>query len=141
LCAAIVAPLALGACADMGARFSAPAFDRVGPACRDASFPIYFEDGSDQLTEEARAVISSYGFRLRTCHVRASEVAGLELAAAPAGQGGADLVQRRGEAVGRALVEAGLPAPNVEVIAVERGGSPVRPPLRRRAEVILRVGA
>lgn len=144
IAACVAAPLLLAACANgglLGAR--TPVLDRGEQPCKDTSFPIYFDKGSDQLSADAHALIQTIGGRVKTCKVRSAEVVGLADAGGATDRGNADLARRRADSVARALAEAGLPIPAKEVTSAGASGA-VTPggkaePLRRRTEVILHV--
>ncbi len=110
------------------------------PACTDLVFPIYFAQGSDQLTSTAGQVIGSEAALVRGCRIGYVNVLGLTDAAGGAAQN-LDLSRRRAATVAKALASAGLPAPKFEVNgAGETGaltdkGRPV--PLRRKTEVVI----
>ena len=144
IAACVLAPVALSACAGgglMGHR--TPVFDRAEQPCKDTSFPIYFDKGSDQLTAEARALVQTIGGRVKGCTVRSAEVVGLADAGGGADRGNADLSRRRADSVARALSDSGLPIPVKEASAGTSGATTpggAAEPLRRRTEVILHVG-
>ena len=133
--AAAMAMLAAG-CADMGAKPS-PALAR---RCSDTRFPIYFQPGSDQLTQPGRDVIALQARRMGPCKVTAVDVVGLADADAPAGDS-LGLSQRRAAQVAQALAAAGLPAPAFDIQALGSEGAVTaagrKAPLHRRAEVVL----
>ena len=110
------------------------------PACTDVVFPIYFAEGSDQLTPIANQVIGSEAGEVRGCRIGYVSVLGLTDAAGGAAHN-LDLSRRRAATVARALASAGLPSPKFEVNgAGETGaltdkGRPV--PLRRKTEVVI----
>ena len=110
------------------------------PACTDVVFPIYFAEGSDQLTPTAGQVIGSEAALVRGCRIGYVSVLGLTDAAGGAAHN-LDLSRRRAATVAQALASAGLPAPKFEVNgAGETGaltdkGRPV--PLRRKTEVVI----
>ncbi len=110
------------------------------PACTDVVFPIYFAEGSDQLTSTADQVIGSEAAQVKGCRIGYVSVLGLTDAAGGAAHN-LDLSRRRASTVARALASAGLPAPKFEVNgAGETGaltdkGRPV--PLRRKTEVVI----
>ena len=110
------------------------------PSCTDVVFPIYFAEGSDQLTPTAGQVIGSEAAQVRGCRIGYVSVLGLTDAAGGAAHN-LDLSRRRATTVAKALADAGLPAPKFEVNgAGETGaltdkGRPV--PLRRKTEVII----
>ncbi len=110
------------------------------PTCTDTVFPIYFAQGSDQLTPTAGQVIGSQAALVRGCRIGYVSVLGLTDANGTAADN-LDLSRRRATTVAKALVAAGLPAPKFEVNgvgengAVSDSGRPV--PLRRKTEVVI----
>lgn len=114
-----------------------------GPAkCADQTVQIYFEPESAELTREGRAVITEAAQAARGCAVEAVEVLGLaDAAGAP--RANLELSERRAHAVTAALAEAGLPAAEFRLAAAGQAGAVTADgraaPLRRRAEVVLRL--
>ncbi len=110
------------------------------PSCTDVVFPIYFAQGSDQLTPTAGQVIGSEAALVQGCRIGYVSVLGLTDAAGGSAQN-LDLSRRRAVTVAKALATAGLPAPKFEVNgagetgAISEHGRPV--PLRRKTEVII----
>ena len=110
------------------------------PACADVVFPIYFAEGSDQLTPGADQVIGSEAATVHGCRIGYVSVLGLTDAIGPASQN-LDLSKRRAATVAKALAASGLPAPKFEVNgvgetgAISEAGKPV--PLRRKTEVVI----
>ena len=110
------------------------------PACTDVVFPIYFAQGSDQLTPTAGQVIGSQAAEVRGCRIGYVSVLGLTDAAGGTAKN-LDLSKRRATTVAKALAAAGLPAPKFEVNgagesgALSDSGRPV--PLRRKTEVVI----
>ena len=143
--ALLAVPALLGGCAG-GFRLGGPPPLKVTEnACHDTNFPIYFDRGSDQLTAEARALISAVGGQMKSCKVASAEVVGLTGAGGPSEQASLELSKRRADVVGRALAQAALPVPKIDLLAEGASGA-VTPrgkpePLRRRTEVILRVSS
>jgi len=84
-------------------------------ACADFSFPVYFEQHSDQLSAGALQVISASVARATSCPVAGLAISGL----------GDDtgLASRRAAAVAKALAADGLasPAPVVQASAPNHG--------------------
>lgn len=123
---------ALGACAHLpGTR---------AEICPPATFQVYFEADSSELTNEGLAVISAAAANARSCRIEGVRVVGL---ADAAGSPQANLVlsQARASAVSRALAANGLPAARFDEAAVGQAGA-VTPdgaarPLRRRVDVTL----
>jgi len=136
LAGALLASLVAG-CASAPLR---PMASAPRPACTDQVFPIYFAEGSDQLTPVAAQVIGDQARLVRGCRIGYVSVLGLTDAGGGAAQN-LDLSKRRASTVARALAAAGLPAPKFEVNGVgENGavselGKPV--PLRRKTEVVI----
>ena len=118
----------------------APAPVASRPACTDVVFPIYFAEGSDQLTPTGGEVISSEATLVHGCLIGYVSVLGLTDAAGGAAHN-LNLSKRRADTVAKALAAAGLPAPKFEVSgagetgAVSDSGRPV--PLRRKTEVVI----
>ena len=133
---------ALGGCTQIGAPPAPPPALASAPAgrCGDLDFPVYFTDGSDQLTPPAQAVLRSAAGRVRGCRIRSGEIVGLASAGGPAA--GADaLSQRRAVRVAEALASAGVPGPALtlkaggETGATSPGGDLA--PMRHAAQVFL----
>lgn len=144
-----LAALAAGACAAAatascqsqgGARPPLVASTR----CADVSFPVYFEEGSDQLTAAARQVIAARSRQAQGCRIMSAEVLGLaDAPGAPAAN--LQLSQRRASVVAQALAAAGLPAPTFDIRAAGDATALTpngrRRPLNRKAEVRLHAAA
>jgi outer membrane protein OmpA-like peptidoglycan-associated protein len=111
------------------------------PFCGDFSFPIYFETGSDRLTDAARLEVVYAAERVRGCHIDQVEVVGLSDAAGRAVRNLA-LSKARAAAVAAAFADQGFPSPRFRVEALGGAGalSPDGDPevLRRRADVVVR---
>lgn len=145
----LAAVLALGgaltACASSGGAPPAPTAVQAVVAtspCTDMTFPIYFEKGSAELTQPARALLGETASGARRCTV--SEVLVLGLADADGAENrNLELSRRRAERVASALAAEGLPAPSFDLEAAGEAGALTpggRPePLRRRAEVVIRL--
>lgn len=120
-------------------RAAAPAAT-VARRCADTRFPIYFQPGSDALTQPGRDVIMLQARRMAPCKVTAVDVVGLADADASPGDS-LDLSQRRAAQVAQALAAAGLPAPAFDIQAMGSAGAVTatgrKAPLHRRAEVVL----
>lgn len=108
--------------------------------CADLDFPIYFQDGSDQLTPAARQVLSSAVTRVRGCRITSGEIVGLASAGGSAATADA-LSQRRAVRVAEALTAAGVPGPALQLKAGGEAGATGpqghAAPLRHAAEVFL----
>jgi hypothetical protein len=102
------------------------------PVCTDVFFPVYFPNGSAELTAAARRVIAENGG-----HARACVLAGVDVVGLPDARDGADprlaLPRERARRLGEALTAAGLPPTAFrlsplgeagEAAAVGRGGRP-----------------
>ncbi len=135
--AAAITVLAAG-CVDTGAK--PPPASALARRCSDTRFPIYFQPGSDQLTQPGRDVIALQARRMGPCKVTAVDVVGLADADAPAANS-LELSQRRAAQVAQALAAAGLPAPAFDIQALGSAGAVTpsgrKAPLHRRAEVVL----
>ena len=112
-------------------------------ACGDSSFPIYFESGQATLTAAALQALKYEASKAKNCAV--SEVLVLGLADADgSAQRNMALSRARATQVASALAAEGLPAPTFDLEAAGAAGA-VTPagtpePLRRRAEVVIRMG-
>ena len=112
----------------------------TAPVCRDFTFPLYFQTGSDQVTPEGLQVIDNHSARVRACPVAELRVTGL---ADAQGDPAANLAlsQRRAAAVGQVLAARGYPQPSFDLAASGEAGATTAgrvEPLRRRAEVSVR---
>ncbi len=141
---AFVGLAALAACTQThGFWKGGSAFVATPSPCSDDHFPVYFAEGSDQLSSPARQLIAAKARELKACHVKGVRVVGL---ADATGTPDANLTlsQRRARRVAEALAGSGLPAPAFEVRAAGAEGAVRRngqeEPVRRRAEVYLSVG-
>ena len=138
LLAGAVVGLLLAGCKTQGPLTPMAASSR--PACTDVIFPIYFAEGSDQLTPTANQVIGTRAAVVRGCRIGYVSVLGLTDANGGSTQN-LDLSRRRAATVARALALAGLPAPKFEVSgqgetgALTDKGRPV--PMRRKTEVVI----
>jgi peptidoglycan-associated lipoprotein len=135
----LLATMAAG-CMHEGAPAPSASLATSRPACTDVTFPIYFAEGSDELTPVAAQVIQTQAAVVRGCRIGYVSVLGLTDANGGSAQNLA-LSQRRAASVARALAAAGLPAPKFEVSgqgesgALTDKGRPV--PLRRKTEVVI----
>ena len=134
---------ATGACADLGwPRKRTDLVVAVTP-CADTNFTIYFNEGSDRLTQPALQLVRETADRLKACSITHARVVGLaDATGAP--QANLTLSQRRALKVAEALRAQGIPAPAFEIDAAGDAGSMTsdgrEDPVRRRAEVYLSVG-
>lgn len=118
--------------------------DLVRPAsnCANSSLVIYFDEGSDHLTQPARELIAETARQVHGCAIAGVRVVGLaDAVGAP--EANLTLSQRRARRVAEALVGQGMPAPEFQVSAVGENGAILpggrEEPVRRRAEVFLTV--
>ena len=138
--------LVLSACAqvDKGVRrITGRSAAVTAPVCRDFTFPLYFQTGSDQVTPEGVQVIDQNAARVRACPVAELRVTGL---ADAQGEPAANLAlsQRRATAVGQVLAARGYPQPSFDLAAAGETGAAAggrSEPMRRRAEVSVRFAA
>lgn len=139
-CAVLAAVAAAAAVSGCASHAPPPMAVSSRPACADVVFPIYFAEGSDQLTPGAGQVINSAVAQVHGCRIGYVSVLGLTDAAGARSQN-LELSKRRADSVARALAVAGLPAPKFEVNgagesgAISEKGRPV--PLRRKTEVVI----
>lgn len=132
-------PLVIGACALAGcAQLKKQVHRVVTPGCQDANVTLYFESGSDALTDAGKQIVAVTARRLKSCTVKELKLVGL---ADPTGSPAAnvELSQRRADHVLEAFVREGVPAPKYNLVAagdegaVKAGG--VIDPVRRRVDV------
>ena len=106
--------------------------------CHDTPAALYFEEGSENLTDAGRQIVSMTAQHLKGCKVRELRLVGL---ADPTGspQINVALSQHRADNVLAAFVHAGLPVPKYTLIAAgERGAvtaSGAVVPVRRQVDV------
>ena len=115
----------------------------MASTCQDTTFPIYFEKGSTALTAAASQLLKEGAAQAQACTVKEVLVLGLADADGPANRNMA-LSRQRATSVASALAAQGLPAPAFDLEAAGSSGA-VTPagtpePLRRRAEVVIRLG-
>lgn len=131
------APL-LAACAS----HPRPNLTAAGAPCANVDFPIYFAEGSDQLTDPARQAVAAGAAEVRGCRIGEVDVFGLADANGPADQN-LELSRRRATAVAQALASSGLPAPLFDVKGLGESNARTargRPALlQRKTEVVIRV--
>jgi len=139
---AVLGAAMLSACSTISKPVAGPIAPPV--VCADFNFPIYFEKGSNQLTEAARQEITYAAARIKGCKLGAVDVLGL---ADADGRAHRNLVlsHQRAVVVAEALTAYGLPAPSFDIEALGKSGA-VTPggepePLRRRTEVVIRAMA
>ncbi len=133
LAAASAIVLALAGCA------SIPSIrHHGGDPCRETTVTLYFETGSDQVSQIGRQIIAATSNRLRRCQVQELRLLGL---ADPAGapQANLELSERRAVNVRNAFERTGLAFEHFTIVAAgdrgaERPGGVVEP-VRRRVDV------
>ncbi len=109
-------------------------------ACQDVTFPVYFSEWSDQLTDTAKQVLVTAAKQVRGCRIGYVSVIGLtDAKGAPADN--LELSKRRAQVVASTLQNAGLPAPKFEIRGLGEIGA-VTPhgkdvPMRRETEVAI----
>jgi outer membrane protein OmpA-like peptidoglycan-associated protein len=111
--------------------------------CHDAQLTLYFDTGSDTLTDDGRKLVALSARRLQSCQVKELQLLGLS---DPSGSPEANLQlsKRRADTVLDAFVRAGVPAPHYTLVAKGEQGA-VAPngavePVRRRVDVTVVVG-
>ncbi len=118
-----------------------PTFKQTAPVCTDADIPIYFAEGSSELTGPARDVIKAAGKDAGRCTVVEVQVVGLADYKGPPIANLA-LSRLRAEHVAKALEDARLPSPTFGVIAAGEAGALTAKgdvdPLHRRAEIFIK---
>lgn len=143
LAGAMTLAAGLAACAQTGGFVRAHwHMARPARACADSSFVVYFDEGSDRLSQPARQLIRETTRVYRACNVTKVRVVGLADATGTA-EANLSLSQKRARRVAAELVREHLPAPSFDVVAAGDAGA-VRPdgredPMRRRAEVFLSI--
>ncbi|MBS0294897.1 MAG: OmpA family protein [Proteobacteria bacterium] len=143
LAVAVTLVAGLAACAQTGG-FVRAHWRMVQPAhaCADSSFVVYFDEGSDQLSQPARQLIRETTRVYRACNVTKVRVVGLTDATGTP-DANLSLSQKRARRVAAELVREHLPSPSFDVVGAGESGA-VRndgreDPMRRRAEVFLTI--
>jgi outer membrane protein OmpA-like peptidoglycan-associated protein len=99
---------------------------------------LYFETGSETLTDAGQQIVTLTARRLMGCRVRELKLVGL---ADPAGLAATNLTlsQHRADNVLEAFVKAGLPVPKFTLVAAGQKGSVTASgaiePVRRQVDV------
>ena len=111
--------------------------------CQNESLTLYFDTGSDVLTDAGRQIVALTAGRLASCKVRELRLLGL---ADPTGSPAAnlDLSRRRADRVLDAFVHNGVPVPKYTLVARGDQGA-ITPsgaiePIRRQVDVTVIVG-
>jgi outer membrane protein OmpA-like peptidoglycan-associated protein len=112
-------------------------------ACQEQSLTLYFDTGSDALTDTGRQLVDLTSRKLKSCKVKELRLVGLSDPAGAA-ETNLELSQRRADHVLDAFVRAGVPIPHYTLVARGDAGA-VAPsgavePVRRRVDVTLEVG-
>jgi outer membrane protein OmpA-like peptidoglycan-associated protein len=143
LAGAVALVATLSACAQTGG-FMERHWHTAQPAraCADSSFVVYFDEGSDQLSQPARQLIRETTKVYRACNVIKVRVVGLaDATGAP--EANLSLSQKRARRVAAELVREHLPSPSFDVVAGGDAGAMRsdgrEDPMRRRAEVFLTI--
>jgi len=106
--------------------------------CQNTTVTLYFESGSEMLTDAGKQIVGLTAKRLQGCKVRELSLVGL---ADPTGspQVNLTLSQHRADNVLTAFVHAGLPVPKYNLVAAGQKGavtsSGAVEPLRRQVDV------
>jgi peptidoglycan-associated lipoprotein len=118
----------------------AAALEAAPPRCETLQFPIYFQTGSNALTEPAKQMIQTSAGQAKRCRVSQVRVLGLADADGSAARN-LELSKQRADVVAAALTAAGFPAPAFDVEAAGADGATsargVADPVRRRTEVVV----
>ncbi len=144
VCAAgLAALMALEGCAQMGAARSRVSRIVARQPCENISTTIYFETGSADLSDPAKAIVAETARTVGNCQVGELQLVGLsDPAGAPAAN--VELSNRRAQTVLDAFVAQGVNIPRFHIVAAgERGAtgaSGVVEPIRRRVEATLVIG-
>jgi peptidoglycan-associated lipoprotein len=138
---ALTLALGLGGCQTI--RTARDRIVRAQPTCVDQVVPIYFQTGVAEVPADGRRVLQDAAQRTRGCTVKSVSVIGLADASGSP-EANLELSRRRVQSVTAILTSMGLPAADFDGAAVGASGA-VTPdgradPLRRRAEVTLRLG-
>lgn len=137
-----VALLALGACATLtGGEDGAPAPAFNPAACTEKDFVIYFDEGSHELTEEARRLIDLQARDIRGCTIDGVRIIGLSDQEEGNAESARALSVRRAEVLADYLaVRAGWPRSRFELLATGSRGATTADgldvPVRNRARII-----
>jgi len=136
--AVTAAGLMLAGCASTPWPRSRASIEATPPACADFQVSIYFERDNDQVTREARSVLTSAKTMSRGCAVEKARVVGLADAVG-ASDVNLALSKRRAQSVTQALSRAGFAQVEIDQMAVGDAGAGnaagTAAPLRRRADI------
>lgn len=134
--------LALGACATLtGGEDDAPAPAFNAAACIEKDFVIYFDEGSSELTEEARRIIDLQARDIRGCAIDGVRIIGLSDQDEGNAESSRALSVRRAEVLAEYLAtRASWPRSRFELLATGARGATTAEgldvPVRNRARII-----
>ncbi|MEZ5956110.1 MAG: OmpA family protein [Hyphomonadaceae bacterium] len=134
--------LALGACATLtGGEADAPAPVFNAAACVEKDFVIYFDDGSSELTEDARRIIDLQARDIRGCAIDSVHIIGLSDQDEGNAESSRALSVRRAEVLAEYLAtRASWPRSRFELLATGARGAVTAEgldvPVRNRARII-----
>jgi outer membrane protein OmpA-like peptidoglycan-associated protein len=135
--------MALSACATAPPK-PPPAVQAKATPCAEIDLPVYFPDGSAELTAPARAAVADAGRQAAKCTTAEVEVVGLADYRGPA-DANLELSRKRAQTVAQALEKAGLPAPRFALVAAGQAGAVTAAglavPMERKTEVRIRFAA
>lgn len=137
-----VALLSLGACATLtGGEENAPAPSFNAAACVEKDFVIYFDEGSSELTEEARRIIDLQARDIRGCTIEGVRIIGLSDQEEGNAESSRALSVRRAEVLADYLASrASWPRSRFELLATGARGATTAEgldvPVRNRARII-----
>ncbi len=106
--------------------------------CQNTTVTLYFESGSEMLTDAGKQIVGLTAKHLQGCKVRELSLVGL---ADPTGSAQVNLTlsQHRADNVLTAFVHAGLPVPKYNLVAAGQKGAVTSngavEPLRRQVDV------
>jgi outer membrane protein OmpA-like peptidoglycan-associated protein len=133
--------MALGACTTFtgGEDTPAPAFNAA--ACGERDFVIYFDEGSAELTEEARRIIDLQARDIRGCTIDSVRIIGLSDQEEGNAESSRQLSVRRAEVLAEYLAtRASWPRSHFELLATGARGAVTAEgldvPVRNRARII-----
>jgi len=130
--------LALALGAGLGGCANHRALVTTNSPCQNTTVTLYFESGSETLTDAGRQIVGLTAKRLQGCQVKELSLLGL---ADPTGSAQVNLTlsQHRADDVLAAFVHAGLPVPKYTLVAAGQKGavtaSGAIEPVRRQVDV------
>jgi len=142
-----MALVALGACTTLtGGEEGAPAPAFNPAACGERDFVIYFDEGSNDLTEEARRIIDLQARDIRGCNISGVRIIGLSDQEEGNQESARALSVRRAEVLAEYLASrAGWPRSRFELLATGARGAVTAEgldvPVRNRARIIVAAAA